>query len=49
MFDSLRSPGSFLVKTSAVIGGAYAVRGYMRERLEEVKEKMEEERRAREM
>jgi peroxin-3 len=49
MFDSLRKPGSFLVKTGAVIGGAYAVRGYMRERLEEVKDKMEEERRAREM
>ncbi|KAG6849146.1 hypothetical protein H0H93_010935 [Arthromyces matolae] len=37
-----------LTKATAVIGGAYAVRGYMRDRLDEVKDRLEQERTARE-
>ncbi|KAG6832768.1 hypothetical protein H0H87_000421 [Tephrocybe sp. NHM501043] len=36
-----------LTKATAIIGGAYAVRGYVRDRLEEVKDRLEQERTAR--
>lgn len=48
MLETLKNPGSFIVKTGTIIGGIYVARGYMRERLEDVREKMEEERRAKE-
>ncbi|KIM36269.1 hypothetical protein M413DRAFT_449317 [Hebeloma cylindrosporum] len=48
MFETLKKPGPFLVKSATLIGGVYVVRGYMQDRLEEVRLKMEEERRARE-
>ncbi|KAF9483303.1 hypothetical protein BDN70DRAFT_874009 [Pholiota conissans] len=48
MLETLRNPGLFIVKTGTIIGGIYVARGYMRERLEDVREKMEEERRAKE-
>jgi peroxin-3 len=48
MFETLKKPGSFIVKSATLIGGVYVVRGYMQDRLEEVRLKMEEERRARE-
>jgi peroxin-3 len=48
MFETLKKPGSFIVKSATLIGGAYVVRGYMQDRLEEVRLKMEEERKARE-
>ncbi|KAG6909816.1 hypothetical protein DXG01_015309 [Tephrocybe rancida] len=36
-----------LAKVTAIVGGAYAVRGYVRNRLEEVKDRLEQERAAR--
>jgi len=48
MFETLKKPGSFIVKSATLIGGVYVVRGYMQDRLAEVRLKMEEERRARE-
>jgi len=49
MFETLKKPGSFIVKSATLIGGAYVIRRYMQERLvEEVRLKMEEERKARE-
>jgi peroxin-3 len=48
MLESLKKPGSLIVKTGTIIGGIYVARGYMRERLEDVREKMEEETRAKE-
>ncbi|KJA23709.1 hypothetical protein HYPSUDRAFT_201142 [Hypholoma sublateritium FD-334 SS-4] len=40
------NPGPLILKTGTFIGGIYAIRGYIRERLEDAREKMEEERRA---
>ena len=37
-----------LVKTAAIVGGAYLVRGYVGERLEEVKTRLEQQRAAEE-
>jgi hypothetical protein len=48
MLETLKKPGSLIVKTGTIIGGMYVARGYMRERLEDVREKMEEETRAKE-
>ena len=45
----LRNVAYGLVKTSAVVGSFYAVRGYMRDRLEEVKVKMEDEEKAKDV
>lgn len=48
MLETLKNPGPFIIKTGTIIGGIYVARGYMRERLEDVREKMEDERRAKE-
>ena len=48
MFEIFKKPGSFIVKSSTLIGDAYVVHGYMQDRLEEVRLKMEEVRKARE-
>jgi hypothetical protein len=48
MFEPLKKLGSFIMKCTTLIGGANVVRGYMQDRLEEVRLKMEEERKARE-
>jgi peroxin-3 len=48
MFETLQKPGPFIVKSATLIGGAYVVRRYMQDRLEEVRLKMEEESKARE-
>ncbi|KDR77087.1 hypothetical protein GALMADRAFT_139109 [Galerina marginata CBS 339.88] len=45
----LRSFTNGVVKTTCVIGGLYVVRGYMRNRLEEVREKLETEERAKDI
>ena len=48
MFETVKKPVPFILKSATLIGGVYVVRGYMQDRLEEVRVKMEEERRARE-
>jgi len=32
MFDTLKKPGSFIVKSATLTGGTYVVRGYMQDR-----------------
>ena len=48
MFETLIKPGSFIVTSATLIGGVYVVRGYMQDMLEEVRLKIEEERKAKE-
>jgi peroxin-3 len=48
MLETVKKPVPFIVKSATLIGGAYVVRGYVQDRLEEVRVKLEEERRARE-